>query len=91
MKTTYRLNTRTIVSSALAVVLALSSTAALGRAMSGANEDDVSNKTQACGSIGCRNGDRLCGSIGGKVGVNVPPFTGEVSVSWTCYEDVFET
>lgn len=91
MKTTYRLNTRTIVSSALAVVLALSSTAALGRAMSGANEDDVSGKTQACASIGCANGDRLCGTVGGKIGAIVPPFTGEISVSWTCYETVLET
>ena len=89
MKTTYRLNSRTVASSALAVVLALSSTAALGRAMSGPGEDDSddnSGKTQACAFIGCPNGNRVCGTASGKISGSVPPFTGEISVSWTCYE-----
>ena len=87
MKTTYRLNSRTIVSSTLAVVLALSTTAALGRAMSAPDEDDdTPGKSEACGAIGCPNGGRVCGTVGGKIGAIVPPFTGEISVTWTCYE-----
>jgi len=87
MKTTYRLNSRTLVSSALAVVLALSSTAALGRAMSGSEGDeDAPGKSEACSAIGCPNGNRQCGTVAGKIGAIVPPFTGEISVSWTCYE-----
>ena len=87
MKTTYRFNSRTIASSALAVILALSSTAALGRAMSGPEEDDdMPGKSEACGAIGCAGGARLCGSISGKIGAVVPPFVGEIGVSWTCYE-----
>ena len=92
MKTTYPQNSRTLITSALAVILALSSTAALGRAMPGLNEDDdASGKTAACASIGCANGNRLCGTVGGKIGAIVPPFTGEISVSWTCYEAFGET
>lgn len=90
MKTTYRQNSRTFVASALAVVVALASTAALGRAMSSSDDynDDAPGKAEACGAIGCPNGSRLCGSIGGKLGAVIPPFSGEISVSWTCYEGV---
>ena len=78
-----KLNSRFIATSALAIALALSSTAALARAMSGpAEEDDdaAPGKSQACGAIGCQNGNRECATASGKIAAGAPPFVGEVSV-----------
>lgn len=83
-----KLNSRTVASSALAVILALSSTAALARAMEGGegDDDDTPGKTEACSFIGCPNGNRQCGTASGKITSGAPPFVGEIAVSWTCYE-----
>ena len=54
----------------------------------GLEEDDdaAPGKSQACGAIGCQNGNRECATASGKIAAGAPPFVGEVSVSWTCYE-----
>ena len=74
--------------SVVAIAVALGSTAALASAMSyGGDEDDDTNlKSLACSIIGCPNGNRLCGNFGGTIKGGAPPFTGEVTVSYTCYE-----
>ena len=85
-----KLNSRTIMASALAVVLALSSSAALARAMESSDDGDdssVPGKAEACRFIGCPNGNRQCGTASGKIISGAPPFVGEVNVSWTCYEN----
>ena len=77
-----------VFTSVLAIVLSLASTAALASAMSyDGDEEDADVKTAACAVIGCPNGNRLCGSAGGTVKLGVPPFVGEVSVKYTCYEN----
>lgn len=84
-----RRNSRTLAASALAVVLALSSTAAIARAMAGpddGDDDSAPGKAEACRAIGCPNGNRQCGVATGKITSGLPPFVGEITVSWTCYE-----
>ncbi|MEP6836303.1 MAG: hypothetical protein ABJB74_23135 [Gemmatimonas sp.] len=83
-----KLNSRTLTASVLAVVFALSSSAALARAMSGPPDEseDAPGKTEACRAIGCAGGNRACGTVSGKLTSGAPPFVGEISVSWTCYE-----
>lgn len=74
-------------SSALAVVLSIATTSALASAMSyEGDDDDAEMKTAACAVIGCHNGARVCGTAGGTIKVGIPPFVGEVNVTYTCYE-----
>lgn len=83
--------TKLLITSAFAVVLSVASTAALATAMT--NEGDGSDndvKSLACGAIGCANGGRLCGTAGGSIKAIAPPFLGEISVNFTCYEAVYE-
>lgn len=83
-------NRRTITSAAVAVVLALASTSAMASAMDSApgdDEDDAPGKKEACAFIGCPGGSRVCGTATGKITSGAPPFVGEISVSWTCYEN----
>lgn len=79
---------RAVASAVVAVALALvsSSAMALGEPVDGEDDDDSAGKKTACQAIGCEGGERKCGKISGKVSAGLPPFVGEVAVSWTCYE-----
>lgn len=76
--------------SALAAVMASMGSAAIASAAGyeGGDDDDSSLKEVACGLIGCPNGSRVCGTTTGTIKAGVAPFVGEVSVSYTCYENV---
>jgi hypothetical protein len=80
-----------IIASAFAAMLASASSAAIARAAGYAGGDDggddSSFKSAACGLIGCANGNRVCGTAGGTIKAGIPPFVGEVSVEYTCYEN----
>ena len=76
-----------LLTSAIAIVMSIASTAAIASAMSYEDDDDnVDVKSAACRAIGCPNGNRVCGSTTGTIKAGIPPFVGEVSVSYTCYE-----
>lgn len=78
-----------IVVSALAAMLASAGSAGIASAADYEGEDDDSSpKSAACGLIGCANGPRVCGTATGTIKAGIPPFVGEVSVSYTCYENV---
>lgn len=83
--TTNTFGRRTAASAAVAILLALASSTAM--AMSFDEEDDAEGKREACAAIGCPDGARLCGSASGKITAGIPPFVGEIEVSWTCYEN----
>ncbi|MBC8089210.1 MAG: hypothetical protein H7Z40_18245 [Phycisphaerae bacterium] len=83
--TTNSFSRRTATSAAVAILLALASSTAM--AMGGVDEDDNEGKKEACSAIGCPNGSRQCGSATGKITAGIPPFVGEIEVSWTCYEN----
>jgi uncharacterized membrane protein len=81
-----RRTSRSVVASVLAVALALSSSAAIASAMNVDEEGEEAGKAEACAFIGCRDGNRECGKATGKISSGMPPFVGEIKVSWTCYE-----
>ena len=84
-----KFNRRTITSAAVAVLVALASSSALASAADippGDDDSEAAGKHEACAAIGCPDGSRVCGTAAGKITAGVPPFVGEVSVSWTCYE-----
>lgn len=86
---TSQFNRRSVAAGAFAVLLALASSSAMASAMAGGGDDeddDAPGKKEACNAIGCPNGNRVCGTASGKISAGAPPFVGEVSVSWTCYE-----
>ena len=75
-----------------AALLASVASAAIASAAESGGEDgddDNSSKTAGCALIGCANGARLCGTATGTIKAGVPPFVGEVSVSYTCYEAAY--
>ena len=88
----YRLHrTKLLITSAFAVVLSVASTAVIASAMSYEGDDDNADvKTLACTIIGCPNGGRSCGTVGGTIKSVAPPFIGEVTVNFTCYEPIQE-
>ncbi|MEP6836301.1 MAG: hypothetical protein ABJB74_23125 [Gemmatimonas sp.] len=80
---------RLLITSVLAVVLSIASSAALASAMSyDGDGEDAEMKTAACNFISCPDGSRLCGSAGGAIKIGIPPFVGEVNVTYTCYEPI---
>lgn len=84
-----QLRKKLLFTSAAAIVLSIASTAALASAMSyegAGDDDDADMRSAACSLIGCANGNRVCGTAGGAIKAGIPPFVGEVSVTYTCYE-----
>ncbi|MEO7998056.1 MAG: hypothetical protein ABI852_11460, partial [Gemmatimonadaceae bacterium] len=80
--------------STLGLVLALAASSGMASAMSsydGGGDDDgeAGLKNQACAAIGCANGNRLCATASGTVKAGIPPWVGEVTVVYTCYESPF--
>lgn len=69
-----------------ALLASLSSAAIASAAEFGDDDSDSIEKTIACKSIGCQNGNRECGTASGGVKVGIPPFVGEVKVEYICYE-----
>jgi len=83
--------TKLFVTATVAVVLSVASTAVLASAMSYEGDDENADvKALACAVIGCANGGRACGTVGGTIKSVAPPFIGEVSVNFNCYEPLHE-
>lgn len=79
--------TRLALASTFGVILALATTTALASAMSvDDDEGEAGLKAQACAAIGCPDGNRECAKASGTIKAGLPPWSGEVSVSYTCYE-----
>lgn len=79
--------TRLAFASTLGIVFALATTTALASAMGVDDDDDSAGiKSTACAGIGCRDGGRECAKVSGTMKAGLPPWSGEVSVTYTCYE-----
>lgn len=76
--------------SSLGLVLALAASAGLASAMSYDDGGDEGPKTSACGAIGCGDGGRVCATASGTIKAGIPPWVGEVNVTYTCYEKAAE-
>lgn len=70
--------------STFGVLLALAASSGIASAMDSGGDDGV--KTAACAAIGCADGSRECARATGTIKAGIPPWVGEVSVSYTCYE-----
>lgn len=70
--------------SVFSVVLALAASSGIASAMDSDGDDGV--KSAACGVIGCADGARECAKATGTLKAGIPPWVGEVSVTYTCYE-----
>lgn len=69
--------------SSLGLVLALAASAGFASAM---EYGDEGIKASACAAIGCADGARECAKATGTLKAGIPPWVGEVSVQYTCYE-----
>ena len=78
---------RVALASTLGIIFALATTTALASAMGVDEEDDTAGiKASACAVIGCQDGSRECAKASGTLKGGVPPWSGEISVTYTCYE-----